>query len=204
MLKSALSVLVFVSLAQLAFAADDRSSVSMTDQQVMTTLGLTFEELSQPCVLKAKEQPEKQAAPYKTVPMISFFIQRDISKGLARLTPNQIDHSRIFIKNQRVYNCMDLPVPDSAGEMITYVMDAAGNVYLFDEFTFKKVRHSSVLWKTENGVVQGAEVAGAGEITIKNQAIVMINSDSGHYGSEPVFHQVTKELSEAIVRGATR
>jgi len=200
MLKSLISLMILVSMSQMVLAQS--SPVDMADQEVMATLGL--QDISQPCVLKAKVQPEKQTQAYRTVSMKSILIGRDNDKGLARLTPNQLDHSRIVIKNQRIFTCMDTPMQDTPGEKITYVMDTAGNVYLFDEFNFKKVRHSSMIWKTVNGVVQGAEVAGAGEMKIKDQMIVFINSDSGHYPSDSVFKQVQSELSDVIVSGAGR
>src|SRR4030095_14811079 len=71
-----------------------------------------------------------------------------------------------------------------------YVMDAAGNFYLFDEFTTPSIRHSSIF--------AGGPVAGAGNIQIMGGRIVYIDSDSGHYPSTKVFANV---LTELRVRG---
>ncbi len=192
---------ILVSFA--ALAGGDSTESQMIDQEVRSVTGI--QDLSEACVLKAQKAPKQNPSAYLVVRMKSESVAKDISKGLARLSPSQRDHSRIVIKHQRVFNCMDLPVPDTKTDRINYVMDAAGNVYLFDEFTFEKVRHSSILWKTEGGTVQGDDVASAGEIKIKDQMIVMLNSSSGHYPtSGTVFHQVRKELSDVLVNGAVR
>ena len=71
-------------------------------------------------------------------------------------------------------------------DLNNYVMDSAGNFYLFDEFTTPSIRHSSIL--------AGGPVAGAGNIRIADGRIVYIDSDSGHYPSTRVFPNVLTEL----------
>jgi hypothetical protein len=97
---------------------------------------------------------------------------------------------------------MDEAVPDSKSK-INFVMDLAGNFYLFDEFTYTMIRHSSILWEIKDGVPQGSPVAGAGEIKIKDQMVIMLNSSSGHYPSLEKFQQVKDALSDVDARTST-
>jgi hypothetical protein len=196
-----LCVIGFVG-ATSAFAGG-RPNISDVDAEVKSVSGL--KDLSVPCVLEAKSHPEKSENQqmYAPVFMNAELVQKDIDRGLLRLTPEQRDHSRIVIKNKRIFNCMGEAVPDTSSK-ITYVMDLAGNVYLFDEFTYRLVRHSSILWEVKDGKPQGAAVAAAGEIMIKDQMVVMLNHTTGHYPSSEKFHQVKTELSDVIAYPADR
>jgi hypothetical protein len=73
-------------------------------------------------------------------------------------------------------------------------MDAAGNLYLFDEFTNPKIRHSSIF--------AGGPVAGGGNLVLKEGRIVYIDSSSGHYPTKKLFDNVLKELAACGVETA--
>ena len=122
--------------------------------------------------------------------------EKDLSKGdqYRDLTAEEREAKRLVIKNGIVFDHNGSIVQetknDASGheDKINYVMDAHGNFYLFDEYRFPEIRHSSIF--------AGKPVAGAGEISIKGGRIVYIDSDSGHYSSSKLMPYVQQELKE--------
>ena len=129
---------------------------------------------------------------YPTVQMNPDQAQRDIDRGVIYFDEAQREQHRIVIINGLAYYASGNPVPDSIepknkhGNMINYVMDAAGNFYLFDEYATPKIRHSSIF--------AAKPVAGSGEIAIERQVITHIDSNSGHYYTRPVLSNAIAEL----------
>lgn len=112
-------------------------------------------------------------------------------------TAEQREAFRVVIVDGIVY--------DTAGNIKTwgddklklnYVMDSAGNFYIFDNKSEKgepRYRHSSIL--------AGKGVAGAGEIRIDEEGkVTKIDSDSGHYS--PGLKQFENVVKELEINGA--
>lgn len=129
---------------------------------------------------------------YPTVEMTAGKSDKDLKNGVQYFTTEQREDVRLVIKDGVVYNHLGQKVPDSKNETadhidhVNYVMDADGNFYLFNEYAFPKIRHSSIF--------AGKPVAGAGEISIKNAQVVYIDADSGHYSSKDLMKNVLSEL----------
>ena len=143
----------------------------------------------------AKQQRDK----YPTVAMRKSKLREDRAQGVIYLDARQREERRVLIQNGLVYDHTGRPLLNTRSKhhnQNNYVMDAAGNFYLFDEFTNPEIRHSSIF--------AGAPVAGAGNIKIEDGRIVYIDSDSGHYSSEEVYENVLKELASRGVNFADR
>jgi len=115
----------------------------------------------------------------------------DKSHHVEYFDPRQREARRVVIHDGKVYKPDGTIYPDTKSShknQGNYVMDPAGNFYLFDEWTTPTVRHSSIF--------AGGPVAGAGNIQIAGGRIVYIDGESGHYptGREH-FANVMKELA---------
>jgi len=142
-----------------------------------------------------KEAGKQQGDKYPTVDMHRSKLRQDKSEGVIYLDARQREERRVSIQNGLVYDHLGKPLLTSTSKhhnRINYVMDAAGNFYLFDEFTHPEIRHSSIF--------AGGPVAGAGNIEIAGGRIVYIDSDSGHYPAQGAIENVHKELA---ARGAS-
>lgn len=131
-----------------------------------------------------------QAGTYPTVAIRSGKVSEDKAAGVIYFDASQRDARRVTIRDGLVYDTTGTLIRDTESKhrnQNNYVMDAAGNFYLFDEYSNPKIRHSSIL--------AGAPVAGAGNIQIENGRIVYIDSNSGHYPSARVFSNVLAELA---------
>ena len=137
-----------------------------------------------------KEAGKQQGEKYPTVDMHRSKLRQDKSEGVIYLDARQREERRVSIQNGLVYDYLGKPLLTSTSKhhnRINYVMDAAGNFYLFDEFTHPEIRHSSIF--------AGGAVAGAGNIEIAGGRIVYIDSDSGHYPAQGALENVHKELA---------
>jgi hypothetical protein len=135
---------------------------------------------------------------YPTVEMHKSKRGDDESAGVVYLNAEQREQRRIVVRDGLVYDHTGRPISETTGKhggKNNYVMDAAGNFYLFDEFTTKTIRHSSIF--------AGGPVAGAGNIQIRGGHIVYIDTDSGHYPSKKVFENELKELASCGVYTAS-
>ena len=134
-------------------------------------------------------EPKTSFQKYPTVKM-SLTEKYDMKKNIVYLTEEQRQAYRIVIHNGLVYDPSGNVIPDSKSDHdnhINYVMDSAGNFYLFNEYEHREIRHSSIL--------AGAPVSGAGEIVIRDGKITLIDSDSGHYRkASKIFSNVLLEL----------
>lgn len=159
---------------------------------LVLVVGLTQPILAQR--LAPAELAGKQGDRYPTVKIHGSKIGEDKARGVIYLDASQREQRRLLIRNGLVYDSTGKPLRDTRSKhknQNNYVMDAAGNFYLFDEFTTPNIRHSSVF--------AGGPVAGAGNIRIKDGRIVYIDSDSGHYPTQPLFGNVLKELASCGV-----
>jgi len=146
-----------------------------------------------------KELGKQQRDKYPTVAMRISKLREDKARGVIYLGAKQREERRVLIQNGLVYDHAGKPVLNTKSKHYNqnnYVMDAAGNFYLFDEFTNPEIRHSSIF--------AGGPVAGAGNIKIEDGRIVYIDSDSGHYSTEGVYENVLKELASHGVNFADR
>ena len=137
-----------------------------------------------------KELGSQQGDKYPTVAMHKSKLRADKAEGVIYLDTKQREERRLVIQNGLVYDHVGRPILNTKSKhknQNNYVMDAAGNFYLFDEFTHPEIRHSSIF--------AGGPVAGAGNITIQEGRITYIDADSGHYPSAGVFENVQKELA---------
>jgi len=143
-----------------------------------------------PASVSARAFSKKEGNKYPTVDMRGGKRGEEKTGEVIYLNSTQREERRIAIEKGLVYDHTGKPVPDTRSShknQNNYVMDAAGNFYLFDEFTVHSIRHSSIF--------AGGPVAGAGNLVIKQGRIVYIDSSSGHYPSKPLFANVLKELS---------
>ncbi len=132
----------------------------------------------------------QQGDKYPTVAMHKSKLGQDKSEGVIYLNAQQREERRLVIQNGLVYDHTGKPVLNTRSKhrnQNNYVMDAAGNFYLFDEFTHPEIRHSSIF--------AGGPVAGAGNIQIVDGRIAYIDADSGHYPTTGVHENVLKELA---------
>jgi hypothetical protein len=109
---------------------------------------------------------------YSVFPMKSSYREKDQRKGVAYFTAEEREQTRAVIINGVVYTNKGELFPDSrpAGGF-QYVMDQAGNIYIFDDKP--TIRHSSIL--------AGEPVSAAGDIHVENGLITYIDVFSGHY-----------------------
>lgn len=132
----------------------------------------------------------KQGDKYPTVAMHKSKLHQDKSQGVIYLEARQREERRIVIRGGLLYDHTGkqlLTTRSKHRNQNNYVMDAAGNFYLFDEFTHPEIRHSSIF--------AGGPVAGAGNIAIEEGQLTYLDSDSGHYPSTEVFENVQKEFA---------
>lgn len=149
-------------------------------------------QLQQPELLVMKLRDQQ----YPVVELKEGKREKDLDKAKAGayrdLTDEEREAKRLVIKNGIVFDrtgsIVEETKNDAVGhkDKINYVMDPHGNFYLFDEYKFPEIRHSSIF--------AGKPVAGAGEISIKGGHIVYIDSDSGHYSSSRLMPYVQQEL----------
>src|SRR5581483_11107606 len=112
----------------------------------------------------------QQGDKYPTVPMHRSKLGQDKSERVIYLNAQQREERRLVIQNGLVYDHTGKPITETRSKhrnQNNYVMDAAGNFYLFDEFTHPEIRHSSIF--------AGGPVAGAGNIQIEGGRIVYID-----------------------------
>jgi hypothetical protein len=100
------------------------------------------------------------------------------------------ESSRVVILNGTLYTSKGKPTPyGTDAEKLNYVMDAAGNFYIFNQTGHPELRHSSFF--------DGRPVACAGDVQVKNGRIAKIDRNSGHYSpSAEMFHNVLIELKK--------
>jgi len=144
-----------------------------------------------------KQAAAREAAKYPTVGMRGGKLQQDKSSGILYFDAKQREERRLVFQNGLVYDHTGkIPVTTRSKHrnQNNYVMDAAGAFYLFDEFTHREIRHSSIF--------AGGPVAGAGNIAIEEGHLIYIDADSGHYDSGSLQGNVLKELaSQGITVG---
>lgn len=124
-------------------------------------------------------------------------VWEDRVRNHAMFTAAQRAQRRIIIKDGKVLDFRGQPwtyVGIDRQGAFDFVMDAAGNFYVFDEDATPVVRHSAMF--------AGQPVAGAGEIQIVNGQITMVNDRSGHYpiqgaGFRNVLAELKRQLSPA-------
>lgn len=150
---------------------------------VLLVLGTSaFAEQASPFVFKTN-------AVYPTVAMRGGKLEKDKKKGVVYLTEEDRAKTVLYIVNGMAFDYIGTAIPQTVSKNANhnnYVMDAAGNFYLFDEFTHPEIRHGSIF--------AGGPVAGAGEIIIKGGRVTYIDSNSGHYPSTKVYENVKKQL----------
>src|SRR5262245_9520287 len=106
-------------------------------------IGLT---LSLPVLAKAplaqspavKESGKQQGDKDPTVGMHKSKLRQDKSEGVIYLDDKQREERRVLIQNGLVYDHTGRPISETSSKhhnQNNYVMDSAGNFYLFDEFT---------------------------------------------------------------------
>lgn len=157
-------------------------------------IGLTLSLSTESAVIAqgtaAKQVAKQQADKYPTVAMRGGKLSQDKSSGVVYFDAKQREERRITFQNGLVYDHAGNPILNSKSKHQNhwnYVMDGAGNFYLFDEFTHPEIRHSSIF--------AGGPVAGGGNIQIVNGRVVYIDADSGHYSTKGVLGNVHKELA---------
>ena len=132
-----------------------------------------------------------RAEKYPTIEINPAAVHEDQVHGVLYLDEEQRQLRRVRIEGGVVYDHDGSIYPDTRNahdDQFNYVMDAAGQFYLFDEYTTPSVRHSSIF--------AGGPVAGAGNIKIRGGRIVYIDAHSGHYPqSGTVFPNVLAELA---------
>jgi hypothetical protein len=135
------------------------------------------------------KEPKTDGGKYPTTKM-TLSSDYDSSHGIVWLTPEQSEKYRVVIKDGKFYDAMGNLYPDTKSSHenhFNYVMDAAGNFFLFNEWEEKTIHHSSI--------VAGGPVAGAGEIIVKDGSIRFIDSNTGHYRKAyKTFSNVLLEL----------
>jgi hypothetical protein len=106
------------------------------------------------------------------------------------MSDQERENARVVIVDGELYTASGEPTPfGRGGEKLNYVMDAAGNFYIFDQTGHPDLRHSSFF--------DGGPVACAGDLVVKNGRIVKINHNSGHYSpSSKMFQNVLTELKK--------
>ena len=100
------------------------------------------------------------------------------------------ERARVVIVNGVLYTSKGEPTPyGTNGEELNYVMDAAGNFYMFNQTGHPELRHSSFF--------DGGPVACSGNLVVKAGRIVKIDHNSGHYSpTDVMFQNALKELKK--------
>lgn len=138
--------------------------------------------------------PKLTGAKFPTVSMATVTLEKDKARGIYEYYLNEEQReARRFTFDQDGNTVLPdgrklVMTKNNHSNQMNYVMDSAGNFYLFDEFTCPKIRHGSLL--------AGAPVSGAGNLEINDGRITYIDSDSGHYPSSSVFKYVHQNLKE--------
>lgn len=138
-------------------------------------------------------QPEQltaqTAAKYTVFPMKSSYAERDKQRGVVHMTAEERETHRAVIVNGIIYDNKGGVFPDSrlAGGTLQYVMDKAGNLYVFDDMP--QTRHSSIF--------AGEPVAAAGDIHTENGFVTYIDANSGHYF---VFTSYGRDALDQVIR----
>ena len=124
-------------------------------------------------LVPAEQLAAQSVEKYPLFPMKSGYLEKDKRKGVVYFTAEEREPSRALIINGLVYTNKGDAYPDSslAGGTYQYVMDQAGNVYIFDDMP--TIRHSSIF--------AGQPVAAAGDVQIESGFITYIDVNSGHY-----------------------
>ncbi|AZZ36076.1 hypothetical protein CIK05_04475 [Bdellovibrio sp. qaytius] len=131
-------------------------------------------------------------AQYPTVAMKASYIQKDMESKRKYMNAQEREVYRVVIKSGIVYGIDGKIYPDTINNtpehinLVKYVMDAHGNLYVWDGYKNTQIRHS--------GIFAGGPVAGGGEISIKDGRIIQINADSGHYPTAELLKNVLREL----------
>jgi len=129
---------------------------------------------------------------YPTVEIRHRKLGWDKSHHVEYFDADQREARRVVIRDGKVYKPDGTLYPDTKSShknQGNYVMDRAGNFYLFDEWATPSVRHSSIF--------AGGPVAGAGNIQIAGGRITYIDGESGHYPTgRKQFANVLNELSQ--------
>jgi uncharacterized Zn-binding protein involved in type VI secretion len=103
---------------------------------------------------------------------------------------------RLSVKDGKLYDATGKPFDTSQGESLhtlgggraIWVMDEKGNIYASNHHEKGEFHHSSFL--------AGGDVAGAGEMEVKNGELVLLSSRSGHYRPKPEIHkQATSHMA---------
>ncbi len=103
------------------------------------------------------------------------------------LSAEERENYRVILKDGRYFKTDGVPADFPSDHVMNYVMDQAGNFYIFDQKVANYIRHSSIF--------SGGPIGGAGEMRIVNGTLISINANSGHYpGSLTVIDQILKEL----------
>lgn len=114
------------------------------------------------------------------------------------MSAEERERSRVVIVAGTLHTSRGEPTPYGAdGDKLNYVMDTAGNFYLFNQTGHPELRHSSFF--------SGGPVACAGNLEVRNGTIVHIDSNSGHYSpSGKMFQNALAELKKDGVAPLTR
>ena len=164
---------------------------------VLSLLALLGPALSWSASLVPSDQLIAQSGDkYPVFPMKSGYLEKDKRKGVLYFTAEEREPTRALIINGLVYTNKGEAYPDSslAGGTYQYVMDQAGNVYIFDDMP--TIRHSSIF--------AGQPVAAAGDVQIESGFITYIDVNSGHYfvlsaNSGRAKENITRELTARYV-----
>ncbi len=152
--------------------------------------------------LTGPELAARTSSKYQTID-VGVAVHFDSARGVKYLTPQEKEQRRVIIQNGVVYSSQNEVVREGVvldnkstlqgnekPEKITYVMDSAGNFYLFDENATPSIRHSSIL--------SAEPVAGAGELMTDDQGhITYVDDNSGHYATSDLFETNVLEALKA-------
>lgn len=144
-------------------------------------------------VSQAQIKVRSEKSQYPTVAMKERYAEKDRLKQVIYLTDEQREAYRVEIRSGIVYTASGKVYPDTKNDtpehidLINYVMDTNGNIYIFDEYKFPKIRHSSLF--------AAAPIAGGGEIQVKDGRVTHIDPNSGHYDTAQLMKNVLSELS---------
>lgn len=135
----------------------------------------------------AKMGPAK-TAPYKTKDMNSYYEPEQtgaiFGTKVVYFTDAERENLKISIKNGKILNKKNIPMNVKKA---IYVMGADGQIYIHPKPVNGFIHHSSIL--------AGKPVAAAGEISIKDGVITLIDRVSGHYKPTPKYlNQIFNEL----------
>jgi hypothetical protein len=123
---------------------------------------------------------------YQTVPMNPEYKQWDIQAHIYVFDKEERDSARLYIENGLIVD------PDSKPANFgkrPYVMDSAGDFFQSFDWLLSRTKHSTFF--------EGAPVAGAGMIAIKNGKLRFISNSSGHYTPSP---EILRQVLESLYR----